>query len=72
MIGACVDIAFTLLGSSALVLWPLTLVNIYALDFILILPELKNPLSIASIHVDVTGLKPASCRHCIRSGSYEF
>ena len=31
----------------------------------------KNSFSIASIHVDGTGLNAAACRYCIRSGSNE-
>ena len=66
------DLAFFLLGSSALVLWPLILVNIYALALMLILDVIENPFSIASIHVDGTGLKSAACRYYTRYGSDEF
>ena len=37
MIDTCVDLAFFLIGLSYLVLWSLTLVNIYALALMLIL-----------------------------------
>ena len=44
VIGTCVDIAFSLLGSSELVLWPPTLVNIYALALMLILSIIGKPI----------------------------
>ena len=37
VIGACVDIVFFLLGPSSLVLWPMTLVNIFPIALMLIM-----------------------------------
>ena len=42
MIGTCVDPPFFLLGSNSLVLWPLNLINIYALALMLILARIEN------------------------------